>query len=108
MSWPAPCSPPWAKRSAGFVVENRAGGAGSLGAELAARAAPDGYTLLAGSGGSLTANPVLQANLSYDPLRDFAPIGLLARVPNVLILAPRMTQRSGRNCWPLPRPRRAA
>ncbi|WP_431268366.1 Bug family tripartite tricarboxylate transporter substrate binding protein [Dankookia sp. P2] len=53
-------------------------------------------SLLAGSGGSLTANPVLQANLPYDPLRDFAPIGLLARVPNVLILAPRMTQRS----WP--------
>jgi tripartite-type tricarboxylate transporter receptor subunit TctC len=79
-----------------FVVENRAGGAGSLGAELAARAAPDGYTLLAGSGGSLTANPVLQANLSYDPLRDFAPVGLLARVPNALVLAPRMAQRS----WP--------
>ena len=79
-----------------FIVENRAGGAGSLGAELAARAAPDGTTLLAGSGGSLTANPVLQANLAYDPLRDFAPIGLLARVPNALILAPRMTETS----WP--------
>src|SRR3954467_1004598 len=71
-----------------FVVENRAGGAGSLGAELAARAAPDGYTLLAGSGGSLTANPVLQANLSYDPLRDFAPIGPRAGGPDDLILSP--------------------
>jgi tripartite-type tricarboxylate transporter receptor subunit TctC len=79
-----------------FVIENRIGGGGTLGAETAARAAPDGYTLLAGSGGSLTANPVMQANLAYDPLRDFAPIGLLARVPNVLILAPgRREQR-----WP--------
>jgi tripartite-type tricarboxylate transporter receptor subunit TctC len=77
-----------------FVAENRAGGGGSLGAEAAARAAPDGYTLLAGSGGSLTANPVLQANLPYDTLRDFAPIGLVARVPIVLVLAPRMTERS--------------
>jgi len=79
-----------------FVIENRVGGGGTLGAETAARAAPDGYTLLAGSGGSLTANPVLQANLSYDPLRDFAAVGLLARVPNVLVLAPRRTERS----WP--------
>lgn len=79
-----------------LVVENRAGGAGSLGAELAARAAPDGHTLLAGSGGSLTANPVLQSNLPYDTERDFAPIGLVARVPIVLVLAPRMPQRS----WP--------
>jgi tripartite-type tricarboxylate transporter receptor subunit TctC len=69
-----------------FVVENRAGGGGALGAEAVARAAPDGYTLLAGSGGTLTANPVLQANLSYDAERDFAPIGLLARVPNTLIV----------------------
>ncbi len=79
-----------------IVIENRAGGGGSLGADLAAHAAPDGYTLLAGSGGSLTANPVMQANLPYDTLRDFAPIGLVAKVPIVLVLAPRMTQRS----WP--------
>jgi tripartite-type tricarboxylate transporter receptor subunit TctC len=79
-----------------FVVENRAGGAGSLGAEMAARATPDGHTLLAGSGGSLTANPVLQNNLPYDTERDFAPIGLVSRVPIVLVVAPGFTARS----WP--------
>ncbi len=79
-----------------FVIENRAGGGGSLGAEIAARAQPDGYTLLAGSGGSLTANPVLQARLPYDTLRDFAPIGLVARVPVVLVLGPKLQVRS----WP--------
>jgi tripartite-type tricarboxylate transporter receptor subunit TctC len=73
-----------------IVVENRAGGAGSLGAELAARAAPDGTTLLAGSGGSMTAAPVLQARLPYDPLTDFAPIGLVATVPIVLVLGPKL------------------
>ena len=79
-----------------FVIENRAGGAGSLGAEMAARAAPDGHTLLAGSGGSLTANPVLQSNLPYDTERDFAPIGLVSRVPIVLVVAPGFAARS----WP--------
>ncbi len=79
-----------------FVIENRAGGAGSLGAEMAARATPDGHTLLAGSGGSLTANPVLQSNLPYDTERDFSPIGLVAKVPIVLVLAPRMAPRN----WP--------
>lgn len=73
-----------------FVIENRAGGAGSLGAEQAARAQPDGTTLLAGSGGSLTAAPVLQARLPYDPLRDFAPIGLVATVPIALVLGPKL------------------
>jgi tripartite-type tricarboxylate transporter receptor subunit TctC len=77
-----------------FVIENRAGGAGSLGAEMAARAQPDGYTLLAGSGGSLTANPVLQARLPYDTERDFAPIGLVARVPIVLVLGPKLQAES--------------
>ena len=83
-----------------FIIENRAGGAGSLGAELAARAAPDGYTLLAGSGGSLTANPVLQSNLPYDTERDFAPIGLVARVPIVLVVAPRPTGTVTPRNWP--------
>ena len=80
----------------GFVIENRAGGAGSLGAEMAARAQPDGHTLLAGSGGSLTANPVLQNNLPYNTERDFAPIGLVARVPIGLVVAPGVAARN----WP--------
>jgi tripartite-type tricarboxylate transporter receptor subunit TctC len=73
-----------------IIIENRAGGAGSLGAEMAARAVPDGTTLLAGSGGSMTAAPVLQSRLPYDPLTDFAPIGLVARVPIVLVLGPKL------------------
>jgi len=71
-----------------LVVENRAGGNGTPGADAAARAAPDGYTLFAGSGGTLSANPVLVAQLPYDPIRDFAPIGLVARSPLVLVIGP--------------------
>ena len=55
------------------VVENRAGAGGGVGAEFAARAAPDGYTLLVGSNGPLTVNPFVNANVTYDPLVDFAP-----------------------------------
>lgn len=68
------------------VVENRAGAGGSLGAELVARASADGHTLLNGSNGPLTVNPFVQARLGYDPLRDFAPIGLVSFVPHALIV----------------------
>lgn len=71
------------------TVDNRAGGGGAIGAEAAARAQPDGYTLFAGSGGTLVANPVLQARLAYDAEKDFRPIGLIGRVPVVLSLGPK-------------------
>ncbi len=61
------------------VVENRAGAAGIIGTEAAAKAAPDGYTLLGGNPGPLTIAPSLRKQLGYDPVKDFAPITLIAR-----------------------------
>jgi len=71
-----------------FVVENRAGASGIPGTEAAARAAPDGYTLLLGAGGTMTINPGLFNKLPYDPLKSFDPVGLLARSPLVLVVPP--------------------
>ena len=69
------------------VVENRAGAGGGVGAEYVARAEPDGYTLLVGSNGPLTINPIINPNVSYDPLKDFAPVALVSYVPHVLIVS---------------------
>jgi tripartite-type tricarboxylate transporter receptor subunit TctC len=71
-----------------FVVENRAGAGGNIGMEQGARAAPDGYTLILAPVGNLTVAPALYSKLPYDPARDFAPITVLASVPNVLIVNP--------------------
>lgn len=70
------------------VVENRPGAGGSLGAEAVARARPDGYTLLIGSNGPLSVNPVVQARLPYDAARDFAPIAMAMQVPHCLAVQP--------------------
>ena len=66
------------------VVENRPGGATNIGAEAAAKAAPDGHTVFSADNGTLVFNPVLFRKLPYDPDRDFRPIGLLARFPLIL------------------------
>ena len=72
-----------------FVVENRGGAGGTVGSELVARAAPDGYTIMMGHIGTLAVNPSLYRGLSFDPATAFAPIGLMAIVPNVLVVNPR-------------------
>ncbi|WP_063587883.1 Bug family tripartite tricarboxylate transporter substrate binding protein [Achromobacter ruhlandii] len=65
------------------IVENKGGGQGSIATVEAARAQPDGYTLILGHVGTLAVNPTMMPNLSYDPRRDFAPIILLAKLPMV-------------------------
>ena len=70
-----------------FVIDNRAGAGGTLGAAVVAKAAPDGTTLLVHSAGHVV-NPALYANLSYDTLKDFAGVTPLASLPNVLVTSP--------------------
>lgn len=70
------------------LVVNRAGAAGNIGAESVARSAPDGYTLLLAHTGALAVNPSLYRHLPYDPVKDFAPVSLIAQVPNVLVANP--------------------
>lgn len=70
------------------LVENRTGSSGNLGTGLVAKAKADGYTLLAGTFGPITTSPTLYPDLPYDPLKDFAPIGRLATVPNVIFVHP--------------------
>lgn len=67
-----------------IVVENRPGAGGNIGAELVARSPADGYTMLIVANG-MAVNPALYRKLSYDPIKDFAPVSLLAVVPNVLV-----------------------
>ena len=75
------------------VQENRGGAGGNLGAEAVARAAPDGYTLLLAAP-TLAISPALYPKLAYDPLKDLAPIALVATVPNVMITHPSVPART--------------
>ncbi len=70
------------------VIDNVPGAGGSIGAERVAKAAPDGYTLMMGHIGTLAVNPALYPKLGYDPIKDFAPVAWVARVPNVLVVNP--------------------
>lgn len=69
-----------------FIVENRTGAGTLVGTETVARAAPDGYTLLLGLNGNMAVNPSLYSNLSYDPIRDFTPVAMLANYPFLLVV----------------------
>ena len=71
-----------------IVVENRAGSQGAIGAQIASKAAPDGYTVFVGTIGINAVNQYLFADLPYDPVRDFAPVTVLTRTNNVLTVAP--------------------
>lgn len=70
------------------VVDNRPGAAGTVGTDLAAKATPDGYTMILGSVGPLAFSPSLSRKLAYDPVKDFAPVTLVASLPNVLLVNP--------------------
>ena len=70
------------------VVDNRPGAGGNIGAELVAKSSPDGYTLLMGTVGTHAINPGLYPKLPYDHVKDFAPVILVAGVPNVLVINP--------------------
>lgn len=80
-----------------FVVENRGGAGGNIGAEVVAKAPGDGYTLLMGTVGTHGINKSLYSKLPYDPQKDFAPITLVAGVPNVMVMSTKRAQDLGIN-----------
>jgi tripartite-type tricarboxylate transporter receptor subunit TctC len=75
------------------VIENRAGANGMIGSELVAKSAKDGYTLLL-NGANFVTTPSLYKNVTYDPIRDFDPVSLLAHAPNILVVHPSLPARS--------------
>jgi tripartite-type tricarboxylate transporter receptor subunit TctC len=76
------------------VVDNRGGAGGTVGAAQVARATPDGHTLMWGHVGTLAVNPWIYPNIPYDPLKDFAPVALVATLPSVLVVHPAVPARS--------------
>jgi tripartite-type tricarboxylate transporter receptor subunit TctC len=80
-----------------FIVDDKPGAGGNLGTEAAAKSSPDGYTLLVGTTGTHSINPGLYKHLPYDAVKDFAPIGIVASVPNVLVVNPDLPVHSVRD-----------
>jgi tripartite-type tricarboxylate transporter receptor subunit TctC len=73
-----------------FVVDNRAGAGGNIGAAMVARAAKDGHTLLVGTVSTHAINPFIYKNLAHDTEKDFQPVSLIARLPNMLVVNPKI------------------
>ena len=78
-----------------IVVENRPGAGGNLGVDQVAKSPPDGYSLVVGAVATHAVNPWLFSKLPYDPIKDFAPITLIAHVPNVLVMTPERADQLG-------------
>jgi tripartite-type tricarboxylate transporter receptor subunit TctC len=78
-----------------FIVDNRAGAGGNLGADIVAKSPPDGYTLVMGTVGTQAINPSLYPKMPYDAAKDFAPITLVAGVLNVLVMNPAKAKAAG-------------
>src|SRR5262249_19713188 len=76
------------------IVDNQSGAGGNVGSEMTARSAPDGYTLLLTAPGPLVVNPTLYRRMSFDPAKDFAPVALVATVPIVLAVNPKVKAKS--------------
>lgn len=76
------------------VIDNRAGGNGIIGSEIAARAVPDGHTIVMGYAGPFSINPALYDKLPYDPIKDFVPLALIATGQNVLVVHPTVPART--------------
>ncbi len=78
------------KLGASFIVENRAGAGGNIGAGAVAKAPNDGYTLLLGTVSTHAINQFMYSNMQFDPAKDFQPISLIARLPNMLVVNPKI------------------
>jgi tripartite-type tricarboxylate transporter receptor subunit TctC len=77
-----------------FVIDNKPGASAQIGAELVARAAPDGYTLFVTTNTSHSANPFLFKKLPYDPIKDFTPIANIMRIPVIIVVNPKLPVKS--------------
>ena len=80
-----------------FIVDNRGGAGGNVGAEIVAKSAADGYTLLMGTVGTHGINRALYEKMPYDPIKDFAPVTLVAGVPNVMVMPTEKARAMGIN-----------